>query len=233
MLAKTGTKADLYAEYSRLQEAIERSEPEINRLASVSASLEAEIEEDDAADWYLVHTFPGEDIKAMRYLARRRFGVFRPMQQRGTGRNDGRVTQGWEAVFPGWLFVFCWNVRKMRSRICSSPGVIGILSDPVSQRPVPVDVVDRNGRSFIDKLRELSWVYKENAPHATHYSVQSKSAISKISMQQRKALKKLKKRVKEAGLWDQSTWEQANLLAPHERIALLQRAVNAPSLGTS
>lgn len=234
MLARTH-KGNLLTVYRAV---IEQAENFMNHVVEHQRPIDAEISE-ISADWYLVRTFPGDDGRALRWLARRRFGVFQPMQQRHANRNDHRLVQGLEPVFPGWLFVFCWDINKMRMRIQSCPGVMQILCDPATNRPVPVDVKDKkDGVCFIDRLRALSWVYDENAPHARHYAVLAgrnqkriKPRCQKINKRTKIMLKKLKNALKAIGKWEPSTWESANDLAPHERIALMLRTLSAPSIG--
>lgn len=214
---------------------IAQAEHSMNALVERSRPTDAEVS-DAPAKWYLVRTFPGDDGRAMRWLARRRFGVFQAMQQRRAGRNDPRLVQGYEPVFPGWVFVFCWDVEKMRARIESTPGVMKLLCDPATNNPVPID------EDFIERLRALSWVYNENAPHAQHYTrnystvratralARMKPPRNKIDKRTRKTLQNLKNALRATGKWEQPLWEEANTLAPHERIALLQRTLNAPLL---
>ena len=230
MLART-PNGNLLSVYRAV---IEQAENFINHLVETQKPADAEISE-SGADWYLVHTVPGEDLKAMRWLARRRFGVFRPMQQCRDRRNDARLIQGWEPVFPGWLFVFCWDVMKMKSRIESCPGVMKMLCDPVTKRPIAIDQVDDEGNSFVDKLRALNWVYDENAPFRSHTSARAgrhtkrmKPRCRKMDKRTRMTLKRLKNALKAKGKWEPSTWQDANGLAPPERIALMLRTLNAP-----
>lgn len=162
MLApQNGNMAEVYAEFWRIHDIAGEVETAINLLVARSASAEAEISGDEPAYWFLVETFAGDDIKAMRWLARRRFGVFRPMKQRIDKRNDTKL-QGWQPAFPGWLFVYTWDIDRMLRRILSLPGVMRVLSDPVSQSPVPIPAW------FVEDLRTESFKYKENAPHAAY-----------------------------------------------------------------
>lgn len=162
MLAPTnGNMTEVYAEFWRMHEIAGDVEAAINLLVSRSLGAEAEISGDEPAYWYLVETFAGDDVKAMRWLARRKFGVFRPMQQRQDKRN-GTKLQGWQPAFPGWLFVYTWDIDRMLRRILSLPGVLRVLSDPVSQSPVPIP------SWFVEDLRNESFRYKDNAPHAQY-----------------------------------------------------------------
>lgn len=206
------------------------------------APTDAEVTEGACADWYLIQTFPGDEARAARWLARRRFGVFRPMQQRHAGRNAHKLVQGWEPVFPGWLFVFCWDVEKMFWRIVNCPGVMSILCEPATGKPVPVDTPEMrsDGRScrwprvtFIDRLRALSWVYDEAAPALasvrTHAAVrgarQAKRSVHRLTTKERRDLHKLKDRVRARRVWDDEAWERANRLDPGQRLALLKRTL--------
>lgn len=212
-------------------DACKAAELKIAQFDERSSPTDCEITAEASADWYLVRTYPGDDQRAMRWLARRCFGVFRPMQQRENKRNGGKV-QGMEPVFPGWIFVFCWDARKMRTRIEAAPGVMKILCYPDSDRPVPIN--DR----FIAAMRALSWVYDEHAPGAGHAAVTGgrqarRQRLQRFGKNARKIMRRaqdLKKELKRLGKFDPSTWEQAATLAPGERISLLMRALNGPAV---
>lgn len=185
--------------------------------------IECEITANATANWYLVQTMPNEEGMALRWLARRGFGAFRPMQQRSEKRNPHIKIQGWEPVFPGWVFVFIWDIRRMKARIERCPGVFKVFSDPATKEPVVIS------DKFINNLRALGWNYEDNARPARVFSNYTKpprkTRMQRPQKRHRKALQKLKKSLKRSGNWDSSTWEAMNDLAPHERITLLQRAV--------
>lgn len=198
-------------------------EHEALRLMAVNAErqgpLDCEITEGSRADWFLVRTFPGEESRAMRWLAKRGFGAFRPMQQR-TDKRNGQKVQGWEAVFPGWVFVFTWNIVRMKHRIKVCPGVMDIFSDPATQKPVSIQ------DEFVQRLRSIGWNYEDNAHRMTiSANYVRKSRSPRLDKRNRRTLKKLKKTLKRQGKFDSSTAEMMKDLAPFERIALLQRAV--------
>lgn len=243
-----GEKNKMHAPFGNLKSVyVKTKEQEINDTVSHSAPLEAELAPEKVdektgelksnADWYLVYTYPGEDLRAMRWLARRRFGVFRPMQQRTDKRNDAPV-QGWEPVFNGWLFVFVWDIKKLKARLKACPGVMEILCDPVTQEPAPIDAVDDEGVHFIDRLRARAETYKENAPRLYRHSrriPQANSAAVHIKKTgprrphklERKALDRLKNELKGRGFTaEHPVWALANGLEPHLRIALLQRTLS-------
>lgn len=239
MLAPTGNMAQVYVQSEQdrrrnLMRSIKRKATKaINKAAHSAPPMEAEITEGATADWYLVYTFPGEDLRAMRWLARRRFGVFRPMQQREDKRS-GTVVQGWEPIFPGWLFVFCWDIRKLKTRLRNCPGVFEILCDPVTQQPAPVDTVDENGVHFIDRLRARAYEYREQAPRLVRHNVRIPTTKRTIKAGprrphkfERKALDRLKNELKCRGFTlDHAMWALANGLEPHLRIALFQRTLS-------
>jgi hypothetical protein len=159
MLAPTnGNMSEVYAEFWRMQEIADDAERRINIDIAVSCGVFAEITEGSTANWYLVRTYPGDDMRALRWLARRRFGAFRPMQQRWQ-RNA--LVHGWQAQFPGWLFVYTWDIAKMQHRIRSCPGVMDILCFPATGQPVPIC------DEFVRDLQAKSWEYNDYASWAT------------------------------------------------------------------
>lgn len=237
----TGNMSKVYFDFAQRSREIDEAEAAMRRVVDNSRPLDAEITAGATADWYLVRTFPGDDLRCMRHLARRRFGAFRPMQQRRDRRNSTAV-QGWEPVFPGWLFVFVWDIKKMKTRLRACPGVLDILCDPVSQEPVPIDQKDADGVGFVDRVRALGWVYEERAPrHVRHQGriakISTAAAIAsrpprRPTKHERKQLDRLKVDFKTRRLeWDQETWADANRLDPQKRIALLVRTLRvAPPL---
>jgi transcription antitermination factor NusG len=203
---------------------------DIAKAAELSAQNEhhlptdAEIVAGVSAEWYLIQTFAGDDVRAMRWLARRRFGVFRPMQQR-VDRESGRRLQGFEPVFPGWLFVFCWMDIETFGRLVSVPGVHGLLCYPNTLRPVVV------GDDFVQRIRKEAWVYDETAPAVRgHVSVSAGRQVKRTTLKrsQRQKLKRLTALARRNEIWDAAAWSCANRLDPGERIRLLSRALAGP-----
>lgn len=223
MLAKTGgNMSEVYREWHRMQEIADQAEAWANDPSRSTARLEAEVSEATPAQWFLVHTFPGDDVRAMRWLARRRFGVFQPRQQRTT--KGGILVQGWQAIFPGWLMVYTWDINRMLPRILACPGVMDLFCEPVSLRPVPIP------DWFVAELRQPEFEYRDNAPRPGHYRVHSerhiKRRIPPPTKKQRKELDTLKKQARQIGIgWDQHAWEQIRALDPYHRIEVLQRAL--------
>jgi hypothetical protein len=183
-----GNMAAVYAEFWRTLAIAGDVEAAINAVVSCSSDTEAEISGEEPARWYLVHTYAGDDVKAMRWLARRKFGVFRPMKQRKDKRN-GIKLQGFEAAFPGWLFVLTWDIKKMLRRILAQPGVMDVFSDPVSLKPHVIP------DGFIATLRQQSLDYNDNAPHA-QYGRLYHEAERQVQRRNKKRSKRKSKRIK-------------------------------------
>jgi hypothetical protein len=161
MLAPTnGNLSEVFAECWRMFDVAAQAEADMNRLVALMKGIVAEIGDDDAPCWYLVRTKPGEDMRALRWLARRRFGVFRPMAWRTIMGWGGEViSETAQPIFTGWLFVRVYDIAKMAARIQACPGVINILSDAATLVPVPIN--DR----FVDELEAMRWTV-ERAGHA-------------------------------------------------------------------
>lgn len=86
----------------------------------------AELAPDAVAQWYVVLVEPGRERIAAAHLAGRRFGVYLPE------RDDVRVVRGKPLartypLFPGYLFVFCWDIDHSKRRIEACPGVTELL----------------------------------------------------------------------------------------------------------
>lgn len=199
----------------------------LNKIVRTSKPLIAEVTEESSAHWYLVQTFAGDDLRAMRWLARRRFGVFRPMQQRKVAQIEGQAIGGREPTFPGWLFVYCFDMEMMRKRILACPGVHSLFCFPETTTPVPID------DAFIHELRSRAMDYNERLGHIgqtanRNATRQQPKRPAKLGRKERKALDRIKKALKERGLFEPSTWERLAELAPVQRIALLMRTLQGP-----
>lgn len=210
-----------------------------------SSPLECEIIGETAADWYLVKTIPGDEDRALRWLSSpgRRFGAFKPEQRRRNAAGVPLAGAGLEPMFPGWLFVYTWDIAHNRSRILACPGVIGIVCFPNTNLPVAVDRhvherLDRKGHavrsalSFIDALRAIHESERELAglrSHGGHYAVQGRRQAKRLSKRGRKELHRLTDEAKSRGIYSDAERQSIADLAPHERISLLMRALAAPS----
>lgn len=224
MLAPNGNMVEVYlqTERNRIHQIKLNAVKTITAAVERTPTLDAEITEDSKANWYLVNTFPGDDVRAMRWLSRRRFGVFRAMQPRTGG--------GGEAAFPGWLFVFVWDIEKMASRIRATPGVAGILCDPVTLKPAPIR------DQWVQQIREFSWMIEEKRPRAPvpDHSPQKAPKPGRPKPRERKALDQLKKALRMAGIsYSDCQWQFINGLVPRLRIAVMQMSLRASTVSPS
>lgn len=216
-----------------LLEIARRAEIEVSSALENSRLTDCEITDGMTAEWFLVRSFPGDDARALRWLARRRFGAFRPMQQKRAGRNKEHIVQGWEPIFPGWLFVYCWDIGKMKTRIETCPGVMSLLCYADSARPVPIP------QDFIDRLRAQASVYDDRAPvkvgtqrsgNVEVRSTRHERRIRRLSRTERKELQRLTDTAKRVGAVDDETWDSVKQLDPGKRIAWLKRTLMSPAV---
>lgn len=208
-----------------------------------SSALDCEIIGEAPADWYLVRTMPSDEDRALRWLARRRFGVFKPEQRRRNAAGVPIAGGGLEPMFPGWLFVFAWDIARMRSRILGCPGVTGILCFPGTNLPVAIDRhkhVDARGRrlelSFLDELRRIHDAERELAGArgaGGHAVVRGRRQAQRLLPRARKELHRMTEQAKSRGIYNDHEWQSIAALAPHERIGVLMRALAAPSQAIS
>lgn len=221
-----------FAEAWAMLDDVARYEAKIAELDARRGPITCDAGEEPRADWYFVRVKPGQDLRAMKKLADRKFGVYRPMRQRQD--RNGKPLQGRVPMFPGWLFVVPWNIEISRSRILNCPGVAEMFCYPNSDRPVVIS------DDFIMTMRAEAESYDENAPETADGPRQGKRAevtglrqekrIFRLKKRHRKELKRLKTRAKELGVFDQSTWEKLNALEPGDRIALFKRTLMSTAL---
>lgn len=138
-------------------------------------SVTQQIKPTSVANWYLVRCAPGRDLTAMRWLSRRRFGVFLPLA-------------GIRRVLPGWLAVYAFDIDEMQARIMEVPGVVGILRGHDLR---PFEIKD----GFIKSLRELVWI-GDQLPPARPKAKKSKKP--RVVGRDRNKLSKLKRAMKQA-----------------------------------
>lgn len=128
-----GTTATGYLIGRDIFAAIERRAIEIAaRLAARDGPYHAEVVPGCEPHWHLIETLPNMEFKALRFLADRRFGVFLPQfadSASARGRNGDELCNGRRLIFPGRLFVFCWNVALHWRRILACPGVKRVMCD--------------------------------------------------------------------------------------------------------
>ena len=109
--------------------------------------------------WYVVHTQPQAEGRALWHLENQEFRCFLP-KVRTLRRHARRVEPTYAPLFPRYLFVE-FDLEESRWRtINGTRGVIGLLSD--GTRPIPVrrggveELIDRCDKSGAISLTALS-----------------------------------------------------------------------------
>lgn len=130
MLAKNGNLLEVYQEIAR------RAEHEAMMVEERQGPFAAEILSGSAPAWHLVRTAPARETLAAAHLVGRRFATYLPT----FGRDDvlpisGKVKAG-KPMFPGYLFLFVWNIHAHWRRILGCPGVANVVV--IDERPVVV-----------------------------------------------------------------------------------------------
>jgi transcriptional antiterminator RfaH len=91
--------------------------------------------------WYVVHTQPNAEDRALWHLRNQGFDCFLPLLRR-LRSHARRTTVALEPLFPRYLFAF-FDIAATRWRaINGSRGVSQVLTDGVVPRPVPCGVVE-------------------------------------------------------------------------------------------
>jgi transcription antitermination factor NusG len=91
-----------------------------------SDPMHAEITAGAQAEWVIVETWPGHDGQAAQKLAERRFGIYMPETEQYEVRR-GRKVKVARPMFPGYIFVFVFDVGRHAARIQACPGVARIM----------------------------------------------------------------------------------------------------------
>lgn len=95
--------------------------------------------------WYAVLVHPGQEGIVCAHLIARQFGLYLPQYTRDI-IVKGRKRTLTRNLFPGYVFVFAWNISRNARRINSIPGTNGILSNNYKE---PVVISD----AMIDQVR--------------------------------------------------------------------------------
>ncbi len=107
----------------------------------------AELLPDVDPHWYLVEVYPGAERRVADEMVGRRFGIYIPEFEETVMRR-GRQVDRVELMFPGYIFVFVWDVIEHRSRIEAINGVMRLIMDV---NGVPLGLTDRE----IDQIRSI------------------------------------------------------------------------------
>lgn len=102
-----------------------------DRQSSRAAASMAEIVKFDAIDnvtpqWHLLRIQPGMEELAASHLIARKFGIYLPMFWTASKDRYGKTRKRMRKLFPGYLFIFVWDIKKHWHRITSCPGVSAI-----------------------------------------------------------------------------------------------------------
>jgi transcription elongation factor/antiterminator RfaH len=95
-----------------------------------------------ASRWYVVHTQPHAEDRAIENLERQGFTIFCPRYSR-TIRHARKAAQYRAALFPSYLFIRLDPARDRWRSVNGSRGVVRLLSQGDVPVPVPDDVVEQ------------------------------------------------------------------------------------------
>lgn len=176
--------------------AIEASE----RSAARCGPFNAEIIPDTEAKWHLLRV--NAATIAAAHLVGRRFGVYDPSDY---------VTR--QRLFPGYLFVFVWDIELHRRRIQACPGVLKIMRFA----GLPVVVPDR----MINRIQAMEF-----------------QSLCEVEPRKRKRYRKQNLWVQHSlesppviTIKTRSVFDGIRELDTEARISILHRALGLPSVG--
>lgn len=84
--------------------------------------------------WYVLETFSGHEGIAAAHLASRRFAVYSPEKEITLICRGRRRSRNYP-IFPGYLFLYEWDIRSNWHRIQACPGVLDLLRYNESRNP--------------------------------------------------------------------------------------------------
>lgn len=127
--------------------------------AAKAGPFAAEITPSRPALWHLLMTEPSRESLAASHLIGRRFAIYLPVFGADVVLpNSGQCRAG-KPLFPGYLFVFVWDIFKHWRRIHACPGVARVVTADDDR---PVVVPDK----VIDDIQVLEAVNGELAKEA-------------------------------------------------------------------
>ena len=91
--------------------------------------------------WYVVHTQPRSEERALWHLCNQGFRCFLP-KLRKVSRHARREKLVLEPLFPRYLFTSFDSATTHWSPINGTRGVIGLIADGSAPRPVPAGIVE-------------------------------------------------------------------------------------------
>lgn len=87
----------------------------------------AEIVPGEGPKWYLLEVFETSQREIQKELSKRRFGIFIPETEVVEVVRGRKITRR-VMLFPGYIFVFVWDIDRHWSRIMGVPGVIQVMA---------------------------------------------------------------------------------------------------------
>lgn len=191
---------------------------DIEWIKARALEIQAEIERKDGPyraeivpgvtpTWHLLRTTPSGENEASRYLVDRGFGIYLPMMRRSViARGVKRVQQ--QLMFPGYVFLFVWDVKRHWRRIKTCPGVRAVVC--IAERPLEVPL------SVISRLQGLE-VWQDQ---------------TLIEEETKKRWRRTPKHLKDDDPWDgritisiKSYWRDMASTDPSKRVSALHRAL--------
>jgi transcription antitermination factor NusG len=118
---------------------------------------DAELVPDISGRWYILTTMPNHEGIAAGHLIARRFGVFHP-QAYVKYVTRGRKREVMRNLFPGYLFVFVWDIERHMRRLLSVPGVNGLVTNQDRPIVVPDRIINRVRAVENSKQRPLTYL---------------------------------------------------------------------------
>jgi transcription antitermination factor NusG len=98
-------------------------------------AVEAEILPDTTPQWHVLTVESGREQTVAAHLVSRRFAMYLPMfKLAGSDRH--------RPLFPGYLFLFCWDFARHWGRLRMIPYLYGALPSPDCPAIIPDSIID-------------------------------------------------------------------------------------------
>lgn len=107
------------------------------------------------ARWYVVHTQPHAEARAVLHLQRQDYSVFCPWTHK-TIRHARKVSRGLAPLFPGYLFLSLDLSRDSWRRVNGTRGVVRLITQGDRPLPVPEGTVEAL-QARMDREGAMDW----------------------------------------------------------------------------
>ncbi len=134
---KRGNMAGVYLDLAR------EAEESVRQRDERQGPYHAEIVDGCEPLWHVLIVEPASERITAAHLVGRRFGVYLPEFDKKVVQPSGRVRLVRRRLFPGYLFLFVWDVMRHMRRIRACPGAIHLLFDGSHPAVVPDKLIDR------------------------------------------------------------------------------------------